>query len=547
MKKRLLREKKPEPIIYKAEPTISKFHYSDAYVRSLRGPIGSGKTVGACQEIFKRGVKQRPWNNVRSSRWALVRSTYGELRATTIKTWMEWFEYYTKISFSQPIEANCSLKLFDKTTVDLELWFIALDRPKDVKKLKGLELTGAFLNEVCEIDKSILDMATGRVNRYPAKRRGGPTWTGVITDTNSMDDDHWYYELSEENTPDDWKFYTQPPALLKTDDPEDVPEGIPVATAREGKKIFYYYQNPLAENVDNQPAGIHYWLKQIGGKSKTWIDVYILNKYGTVSTGRPVYPEYEDDLHCAKEVIEPDKQHGLIFGWDFGLTPAFAIMQLITNQLRIIDELYVPAHASMGVRQFARDVVRPYLIENYSWWIKRAIKRNEDLIISSGDPAGKIRSETDEVTCLQVLNRVFKKEKIHSKPAAMNNSLIKRLDSVQKFLINFPDGNPAFLLSPKCKHARKGLRGRWVYERIQIGGTERYRDKPDKSIYSHLQEAIQYGAMAAQDIIYHVSDEQREREAHEERRKVLDNVGQAAWRELDEIRKEQDENEFEDY
>jgi hypothetical protein len=361
-----------------------------------------------------------------------------------------------------------------------------------------------------------------------------------------MDDDHWYYTLSEEETPEDWEFYTQPQALLKVEDPEKIPSDQPHAKAREGKKIFYYYQNPRAENVDNQPAGVHYWLKQVPGKAPNWINVYILNKYGTVSSGRPVYPEYDDDIHCPKKNIKPDKDFGLILGWDFGLTPAFVIMQLVTNQLRIIDELYVPAHASMGVRQFSRDVVRPYFIKNYSWWIEQAKLRDKDLIISSGDPAGKIRSETDEVTCLMVLNDVFRKEKILSRPAAMNNSLIKRLDSVQKFLISFPDGNPGFLLSPKCQQLRKGFRGRWVYERIQVGGSERYRDKPDKSIYSHIQEAAQYGAMVAQEVIFHVSDDQLEREKHEEMRKVLDNKDKAAWSELDELRKELEE-EYEDY
>ena len=32
-------------IHYKAEPTASKFHRSDAFVRGLRGPIGTGKSV----------------------------------------------------------------------------------------------------------------------------------------------------------------------------------------------------------------------------------------------------------------------------------------------------------------------------------------------------------------------------------------------------------------------------------------------------------------------------------------------------------------------
>jgi len=539
------REEKPEPIAYRAEPTISCFHSSNAFVRNIRGPIGSGKTVGCCFEIFKRGKDQIPYDNIRATRWALIRNTYGELRTTTVKTWLEWFEYYTKITYSQPIEGLCSLKLSDGSFVRIELWFIALDQPRHVKKLKSLELTGAFLNEVCEIDKSILDMCTGRVNRYPAKRRGGPTWSGIITDTNAMDDDHWYYELSEENTPINWEFFTQPQALLKTDDVSKIPRAIPMVKAREGKKIFYYYQNPLAENVDNQPAGVNYWLNQVPGKTQNWINVYVLNKYGTVSSGRPVYPEYDDDTHCAKQNIKPDKEFGIIFGWDFGLTPAFTILQLVTNQLRIIDELYVPMHASMGIRQFARDVVRPYVLKHYLWWIKEAERTGQELVMSSGDPAGKIRSQTDEVTCLQVLNEIFKEEGIVSRPTH-TNSTIARLDAVQKFLINFPDDNPAFLLSPKCKFLRKGFRGRWTYERIQIGGAEkRYKDKPDKSIYSHIQEAAQYGAMRAREVMYKVDEEKEDRSKHIEKRKTLDNIGQVAWSELDEIREKL--NEEEDY
>jgi hypothetical protein len=44
-------------------------------------------------------------------------------------------------------------------------------------------------------------MATQRVGRYPSLRVGGPSWTGIIMDTNPPDDDSWWYKLAEEDKP----------------------------------------------------------------------------------------------------------------------------------------------------------------------------------------------------------------------------------------------------------------------------------------------------------------------------------------------------------
>lgn len=75
-----------------------------------------------------------------------------------------------------------------------------------MKKLKSLDLTGAWINEASELPKAVLDMATGRVGRYPSKMQGGASWSGIIMDTNSPDDDHWYYALAETNRPDGYEF-----------------------------------------------------------------------------------------------------------------------------------------------------------------------------------------------------------------------------------------------------------------------------------------------------------------------------------------------------
>ena len=72
----------------------------------------------------------------------------------------------------------------------MEVIFLALDDESDIRKLLGAELTGVWFNEAREMQKSIIDAGTMRVGRYPPMRDGGPTWYGVIADTNAPEDDH---------------------------------------------------------------------------------------------------------------------------------------------------------------------------------------------------------------------------------------------------------------------------------------------------------------------------------------------------------------------
>ena len=187
-------------INYKAEKTIRSFHKSPAFVRGIRGSIGSGKSVACCMEILLKAISQTAFEGKRRSKWGIVRGTYGELRTTTIATWLDWFEPITKISYGHPIQGMMSFTLKDGTTVECELIFLALDHPKDIKKLKSLEFTGLFFNEASEINYTHISMGTGRVNRYPSKNMGGFNWSGVIMDTNSPDEANWWHEMERTNT-----------------------------------------------------------------------------------------------------------------------------------------------------------------------------------------------------------------------------------------------------------------------------------------------------------------------------------------------------------
>lgn len=78
-------------IVYRASETFKKVHASTALVKAIRGPIGSGKSVGCVLEMFRVAQQQEPnAQGVRKTRWACVRNTYPELKGTVIKTFQTW-------------------------------------------------------------------------------------------------------------------------------------------------------------------------------------------------------------------------------------------------------------------------------------------------------------------------------------------------------------------------------------------------------------------------------------------------------------------------
>ena len=434
---------------YIASPTMAKFHKSDAFVRSLFGPIGSGKSVACVAEMMRIScfVQQpTPGTNVRESRWVVVRNTYRELMDTTIQTFFDWVPEHTGTFLKQDLKFTFKQALPDGTIVKAEFLFRALDKPDDIKKLLSLEVTGGWLNEAREIPKAIMDMLIGRLGRYPRKvdGLGGATRYCLLMDTNPPDSDHWYYKLFEEQKPEGYEIFYQPSGL-----------------------------SPEAENIKNLPDG--YYQKMQAGKDQEWINVYVHGQYGFVQDGKPVWPEYKDDFHHTdKEIIVP-KSLTIHVGIDFGLTPAAIFgVRTPTDQIIAFDELVAE---DMDARTFGR-LLKQKINSEYSGYNFRF----------TGDPAGDFRAQSDSSTPFMMLAA----EKIPAAPAWTNDPVIrigaaaapmKRLDSA---------GNPGFLVGPKCKVLRKALSGGYKYRRIKVAGDERYHDVPDKNRYSHPADGFQY-------------------------------------------------------
>lgn len=436
-----------------AGEVLRRFHLSDAFVRMLMGPLGSGKTTACCMEIYRRACEQAPdTQGVRKSRWVAIRSTYPELETTTMKSWQGIFDgRFGRMVHGHPPTHNLDFRLPDRTRVEAEVIFLALDSPDAIKKILGIELTGAWGNEFRDFPKSVIDMLTGRVGRYPAMRDGGPTWHGIIGDTNAPDQDHWYYRLAEELHPEGWGFFRQPGGVLKSGDS--------------------WVVNLKAENLSNLPP--NYYQNQLAAKSDDWIKIYLANEYGFVMDGRPVYPEYFDGIHC--QPIEPVPGLPIHLGLDFGLTPAAIFgQQLAMGRILWLDELCAER---MGAKAFGLE-------------LKKKIRRDyKGFKIGSitGDPAGEASAQTDETTVYQILETVG----IDAQPAVTNDFTVRR-EAVAQPLSDLVDGKPRLMISPKCVVTRKGMAGGYNYRRLRLVNEERYHDKPDKNKYSHPCEAGQY-------------------------------------------------------
>jgi len=435
-------------VVYKAAPTLCRFHESKSFVRGIRGPIGSGKSVGMCFEIFKKATEQTPHEGVRYSRWVVIRNTYRELVDTTIKTWNDWFPKHLGLWSQQNLSHTIEQRLDDGTVLHLEVMFRALDKPDDVKKLLSLELTGGWVNEAKEVPLRVIEMLQGRVGRYPSKRQGGPSWWGVIMDTNPPDTDSWWYRIFEEVRPSNWEIFSQPSGLS-----ED------------------------AENIENLPP--HYYTNMMPGKDQEWINVYVHGKYGFVQEGQPVYPDYNDDVHFSHHIIEVPKKCDIFVGLDFGLTPAAAIAFEHNGQWVFCDEVVT---RDMGAVKFG-ELLGKHLRRTY---------REHPLIIT-GDPAGEQRSQTDERTPFEILGALG----IEASPAHTNDMTVRRETLSQHLRRMTFTGQPGLIIGPNCKYLRRGLAGGFKYRRLQVSGTDRYVEKPDKNIYSHVCEAAEYLLLGA--------------------------------------------------
>ena len=434
-----------DEIVYDPPPTIAKFMPSDAQMRVLMGPVGSGKSVGCCFELIRRAANQMPdpRTGKRRSRAAVVRETARQLQDTTIKTFLDWFPPGVCGRYMRTTKTY----FFEVGDIECEIMFRALDDADDVANLNSLELTFAWFNECRDIHPDIVDAMSKRIGRFPSAKDGGPTWFGMWGDTNPPTMDTWWYYQMEHLDPKDgvsendngWEVFKQPSG-----------------------------RSDEAENIENLPEG--YYTTQ--GRSEEYIRVFIDGEYGLSTAGQPVYKYFRPDYHMAKAPLKPimNGVRPVIVGMDLGLTPAAVIgQQDARGRALILDEL---VSFDMGVQRFVRTLLRPLLNERFSGCP----------VLVVVDPAGVQRAQTDERSAVDIIRA----EGLRVVPARTNR-VSARLNAVDDFLMRHVDGDSAFLVDPRCTRLKAAMMGGYRFDKN--GGIDK---TGAAGKHSHVAEALQY-------------------------------------------------------
>jgi hypothetical protein len=424
--------------------------YDPSLVRFLVGPVGSGKSMGAIMELLRRACAQAPYNGVRYTRYALIRNTLQQLRQTVLADVQQYLgpivHYYVTDSTVQ-----IRVALPDGTRLHSDWILLPLDTKEDVRRLLSMQLTGAWINEVREVPIEVVSALLGRLGRYPSKAMGGPSWYGLIGDTNPWDTDSPYHDRLVLNRDKNWQLFHQPSGI-----------------------------GPDAENVENLPPG--YYENLAGDRDIEWAQVHVESMWGTSNAGQAVFrksfhaPTHVRDMQL---VVNPHKP--LAIGLDFGRTPCAVIGQIDNYGRAIIMKEVVTE--GMGIEQMLEEHLKPVLFsEPYAG--------RRCFIV--GDPAGAQKSQVNELCPFDVA----KMQGFLAYPASTNN-IDSRLTAVEKLMRSQIAGEPGLQISRAgCPTLIQALGNKYRYRKKRDGQLE---DSPEKlHPWSDICDALQYFCLGVQ-------------------------------------------------
>lgn len=432
-------------VTYDAINSLVGFHQSQARVRVVRGPVGSGKTTAMIAELLMIACAQRPnpRDGIRRSRMLVVRNTMPQLKQTCLASILAFLR---PIASWHPSDGVVKFRFGD---VESDWYLLPLDRPQNIQRLLSLELTAAWISEAREVPVEIVQQVLSRCSRYPSQMDGGPTRWGMIMESNSFRIDSPWYEFLEEQLPLNWEYFVQP-------------------GARDPEADWLHLHEP------------EYYAELIATNSKEWVKQYVDNEYGDSLDGQAVYRNtFRSEFHVSKYSLEPYGGLPLVVGLDFARHPAAVIMQLDpTGRFLLLDE--VDSGGNMGIEKFARELLYPKLMSDRFFGMR---------FYGVGDPSGADRGQIGEESVFKALMRLG----IPTYPAS-SNRIEPRIRAVERFLLQQRNGGPAFLIDPRCKLAIAGFSNRYRYRTRPNGQLD--DTAPDKiRPWADIQDAIQYACM----------------------------------------------------
>jgi hypothetical protein len=434
---------------YNAPPTISEFMLDAHPIRFIIGPYGSGKTTGCLMELARRMNSEFPdANQVRKTRFVVVRNTSQQLRQTVLPEIEKWLKpaYNYKVTDST---LQFRYRLADGTSVESDWMLIPLDEPKDVQRLLSLNITGGWVSEIREVHLEIIESLFGRCGRYKSIGVEKSAWYGIIGETNPPDEDSAWYMKLEVERPKSWAVFKQPGGM-----------------------------DARAENLDNLRD--NYYQDLVDSNTPDWCDVHVHAKYGKSLSGQAVFrASFRPEYHVTYESLRAIHGYPLMVAQDFGRTPAAIVTQMdARGRLNILAEA---TSTDTGLEQFIQTILKPLLVRKFAGFP----------VFVVADPAGRQKSQISEESPYDCLKRLGFKAY-----AAPTNDIEPRLRAVEQLLLRNVGASPALLIDgAACPVLVKAMKFEYRYRRKQAGELD---DKPEKTHpASDIADCLQYAALGA--------------------------------------------------
>lgn len=433
-------------------------------VCAIMGPPGSGKTTVTIFKLIAFAVSMpKNRDGVRRCKVMVIRDTYRQLYKTTIASWLSWFplKHYPHFTggSDRPAEHRIAFELPNGDKLDIIMEFAAIGENSVETITRGWEGNAAWLNEANYLPPDVLDALRSRVlaGRYPpAKDRlpGVPVPALVVCDFNAPDEESWVVERLVEGDPKDVGFHRQPGA-----------------------------RSPEAENTQNLNAG--YYEELARGMPKWKIKRDIDNMVGISRDGRPVFEDYDDDRHLAKEAFEPVPGIPLDLGFDQGLHPGAVLTQTMpSGQLRVFDEI-VPDR--IGVAGFCELLLRKLEVDYAAVSQNIRFAECDSNAFQGADKEGGELSWADSV--MLALGRPL--------TPSLTQEIGLRIGAVEQLLL--PDNalrdearSSPILISPRCKVLVAGFRSKYRWQTDKRGQLVSGQKIPVKDKFSNVMDALQY-------------------------------------------------------
>ena len=404
--------------------------------------------MGCIFELLRRARMQAPdEHGVRYTRAVIVRNTMSQLRLSILNDVREYLSPMIKL-FTTDSTIQIRAPLEDGTSIHSDWLMIPLDTKEDQQRLLSLQISFAWVNELREVPVEIVAALLGRLGRYPSKVNGGPTFFGLIADTNPWGTSSPYHERLVLKPTPGWKLFHQP--------------GF----------------GPMAENLDNLPP--NYYDNLINDHDAEWTRVHVFSEWGSDLSGQAVYRRsFDPGTHVRdiSPVLNPGRP--IQVAMDFGRTPCALITQVDNyGRLIVFEEL---TSTDEGLHQFVQERLKPKLM---------SLPYYGRQVFVVADPAGAQKSQVNEESPFDVLRA----HGLLTYPAP-SNDIPPRLLAVEKLFRQTYAGEPAIQISrASCPLLIRALAADYKYRRRKDGSLE---DRPEKTHpASDLCDSLGYGAMA---------------------------------------------------